>query len=271
MAVFRIDFRSDTLRRIAPLTVVLPIEAPRIPGMEIPERTGPFKTIYLLHGYSGSQNDWITGTRIEYLARIFGVAVVMPAGENSFYLNDEIRGQYYEDFICEEIVDFTRKVFPLSTKREDTTIAGLSMGGYGAIRNGLKRSDVFGNICAFSSALITDRLPEMTPDMPDGLAPYSYYVHVFGDLSKAVGSDVDPKALAEKLVKDGAELPKIYMACGTEDFLVAPNRDFDQHLTKIGYEHTYEEGPGIHDWVFWDAYIEKAIKWLYGEPMVPQP
>lgn len=270
MAIFKIDFRSRSLNRNAPLTAIVPVERPNIPGVDIPERTEPFKTIYLLHGFSGSQNDWLHSSRIEALAKMYGVAVVMPAGENSFYLNDEILAQYYEDLVCEEIVAFTREVFPLSEKREDTTIAGLSMGGYGALRNGFKHSDVFGSIFAFSSALITDRIPEMSPENPDPVAPTSYFHHRFGDPDKVIGSDVDPKALATKLVKSGDPLPKVYMSCGTEDFLLEHNRDLHQHMDSIGFEHTYVEGPGIHNWAFWDQHIEEAMKWLYKKPLIPQ-
>ena len=266
MATFQIDFFSNSLNRIAPLTVILPIEKPNLQGIELPDRADPFKTIYLLHGYSGSNNDWLNGTRIESLARVFGVAVVMPAGENSFYLDDEIRAQFYEKLICEEIVGFTRKVFPLSAKREDTTIAGLSMGGYGAMRNGLKHSDVFGNIFAFSSALITDKLEEMKPEDKNLMAPYSYYRHVFGDLSKAKGSDIDPKALALDIVENNKKRPKIFMACGSEDFLIEPNRDLHKYFGTIGFDHEYRESPGIHNWAFWDEYIEKAMEWHYGKP-----
>ena len=271
MATFQIDFYSNALKRIAPMTVILPIEKPDLPGIELKDRADSFKTIYLLHGFSGSNNDWLNGSRIEFLARIYGVAVVMPAGENSFYLDDKILNCYYERLVCEEVIEFTRKVFPLSDKREDTTIAGLSMGGYGALRNGLKHSETFGNIFAFSSALLIDKLNDMKEDDPNPMAPYSYYCHVFGDLSKAVGSDIDPKALAKGLVDSKKELPKIFMACGSEDFLIEPNRDFDKYLSSIGYEHEYRESPGVHNWAFWDSYIEKAMEWLYGKPVMPMP
>jgi putative tributyrin esterase len=271
MATFQIDFYSNALSGITPMTAILPIEIPEnIPGIEIKERKEPFKTIYLLHGYSGSNNDWLNGSRIEFLARIFRVAVIMPAGRNSFYLDDEIKNEYYEKLVSEEIVEFSRKVFPLSDKREDTTIGGLSMGGYGAIRNGLKHSDVFGSIFAFSSALITDKTAQMKEgDGNPVMAPYSYYRHVFGDLDKLIGSDKDPKALAKRLVDTGADIPKIFMACGTEDFLLNENRSFHQCLLDMGIDHEYRESPGIHDWVFWDAYIEKAMEWLYGKPKLP--
>lgn len=268
MATFTIDFYSNALKRIVPLTAIVPIERPEIPNFDLQEGDDLLKTIYLLHGFSGNNNDWVRGSRIEELARMHNVAVVMPAGENSFYLDDVIRDQYYEKYICEEIVDFTRRAFPLSKEREDTTIGGLSMGGYGAIHSGLKHNNVFGCIFAFSSALITDKLPNMKDDDPNPIAPYSYYTHVFGDLSKAIGSDIDPKFLASNLVKNNKIIPKIFMACGTEDFLLDTNRDFHGHLESIGIEHEYRESPGTHNWIFWDDYIEKAMDWLYGKPVL---
>lgn len=270
MATFQIDFYSNALKGITPVTAIVPVEVPDIPGLPIAEKKEPFKTIYLLHGYSGSNTDWLYGSRIEALARMFHVAVVMPAGRNSFYLDDEIKNEYYETLVSEEIVEFSRNVFPLSDKREDTTIGGFSMGGYGALHTGLKHNDVFGSIFAFSSALITDKTAEMKEgDSNPVMAPYSYYRHVFGELSNLKGSDKDPKALARKLADTNAEIPKIFMACGTEDFLIEENRSFHMHLETLGIGHEYRESPGIHNWAFWDEYIEKAMEWLYGKPQMP--
>lgn len=266
MATFHIDFFSSTLKRFTPVTALLPIEKPDIPGMPPADKSKPFRTIYLLHGYSGCNNDWLHGSRISTLALMHNVAVIMPSCGNSFYLDDEIRGEYFEKYICEELVSLTRAAFPLSVEREDTTIAGLSMGGYGALRNGLKRSDVFGNIFAFSSALITDQIALLKEGEGTAVAPYSYYRHVFGDLKNLIGSDNDPKALAKKLAAGQVPLPKIFMACGTEDFLLDRNRDFSRFLLENNIAHEYRESAGVHDWRFWDEYIEKAMEWLYGKP-----
>ena len=103
-----------------------------------PTREGPWPTLYLLHGYTGNQVDWLYRSDIEKWAMQHGYAVIMPSGGNSFYLDNETTGERYGVFIGEELVEVTRKMFPLSHKREDTVIAGLSMGGYGAIRNGLR-------------------------------------------------------------------------------------------------------------------------------------
>ena len=160
MAVFDIDFFSSTLGRLAPLTAIVPIERPKRPGMDKAGMASePFRALYLLHGYNGTDTDWIRGSRIGQLAQEHNIAVFMPAGENSFYLDDPIRGAYYSKLICEELIEFTRAVFPLSARREDTYLGGFSMGGYGALRNGLLRGDVFNGIVALSSAIIVDTLP----------------------------------------------------------------------------------------------------------------
>lgn len=262
MAVFEISFYSDALGRIAPMTAIIPIERPLHFGGSGKPAGEPFRAVYLLHGYSGTHTDWIRGSRIEQLAMAHNIAVFMPAGENGFYLDDPIRGAYYSKLLCEEMIDFTRAVFPLSPLRKDTTIGGFSMGGYGALRNGLYRSDVFGSIIAFSSAMMTDELAHMKEDAPNPIAPYSYYVHTFGSLDKIVGSDKDPKALAKTLMSGGKPIPNLYIACGTEDFGIEQNRSYHNYLTEIGFSHIYRESAGAHDWAFWDEYIEKALIWL---------
>lgn len=263
MAVLQVDFFSNAVKRIVPMTVLLPIEIPEAFLSVTQPLKLPLKTMYLLHGHSGSHRDWLSGTRIEALSRQYQVAIVMPSGENSFYLDDAVRDVYYERLIAEEIVSFTRTAFPLSHAREDTTIAGLSMGGFGAMHSGLKYAHVFGHIIALSSALITDMVSQLKEGEGNAIAPYSYYRHVFGDPTMLLGSDKDPKFLAEQIVLRGNNIPEIYMACGTEDFLIEENRDFHQHLTQLGVKHFYQEGSGTHDWSYWDAHIEQAMAWLY--------
>jgi S-formylglutathione hydrolase FrmB len=94
------------------------------------------------------------------------------------------------------------------------------------------------------------------------IAAYPYYHHVFGAPDKLIGSHNDPKALAKKLADGHEKIPNVYMACGTEDFLISQNRDFHKYLEKLGIQHTYVEGPGIHNWPFWNTYIENALVWL---------
>lgn len=261
MAFFQVNFYSKALKRLVSLNALVPVDTFEVPGQEKVER-GPMKSLYLLHGYSGNHLDWISGSTIQEISLMHNLAVFMPSGENHFYLDDTDKGQLYAEFVGQELLEFTRNVFPISAKREDTFIGGLSMGGYGALRNGLKYSHNFSGIIALSSALITKNIAGISRDFKDPIADYNYYRSVFGDLNGLLGSDKDPEALILGLVRDHAVIPRIYMACGTEDFLLRENRDYHAYLTSQGVEHTYVEGPGAHEWKFWNEYIEQAVKWM---------
>lgn len=260
MAYLQVNFHSKALKRITTFDALIPLDTAEVPGQEeTPEE--PMKALYLLHGYTGNYSDWISGSDIRELSQKYNIAMFMPSGDNFFYLDDTDMGALYAEFIGNELVEFTRKMFPLSVKREDTFIGGFSMGGYGAIRNGLKYSNRFGRIIALSSALITYNIAGMSPDYKNPFADYKYYARVFGDLNQLLGSDKDPEALIADKKKAGEQVPEIYMACGTEDFGVQANRRYHEFLTSEGIGHTYMESPGVHNWKFWNEYIEKAILW----------
>lgn len=246
--------------RTVTATVVLPTDKLMAGGgASSPQK---YKTLYLLHGIFGNDTDWVAGTRIQSWAQDKNLAVVMPCGENKFYVDNEKSGDRFGEFIGEELVEFTRKTFPLSEKREDTFIGGLSMGGYGALRNGLKYHETFGRIVALSSALIKERV--LASQYKEGWAMDNryYYESLFGDLDRLEGSDMDYDALIRNLVQEKKPVPEIYLACGTEDGLYGANLDYHRLLEELGVGHTYVEGPGVHDWVFWDTYIKKALEWL---------
>lgn len=265
MAILNLTYFSNALRRQTHMTALVPVEEFGLaPGMPVPDKTKPFRTLVLLHGFSGCDTDWLRGSRIDELALMHNVAVLFPCAENSFYINDTARDAMYETLVCQETLEIGRKLFPLSHRREDTTIGGYSMGGYGALRCGLKNNDLFGNVIALSSALITDQIGkgEMKKDNP--MATAAYYEHVFGPAEQVTGSDLDPKALA-KAAKEGngkGPAPELFIACGDEDFLIEPNRSFSAYLDSIGYAHKFFVSPGVHNWKFWDEYIEKAMIWL---------
>ena len=136
------------------------------------------------------------------------------------------------------------------------------MGGYGAMRNGLKYHDTFGAIVALSGALIVESLQDRTNDTPNPIERRDYAEAMFGNLSEVLTSDKNPKYLVEKLKKENARFPAIYMACGQDDFLLDANKNFAKYLEDNGVEATFEIGPGSHEWDFWDTYIKKAIDWL---------
>ncbi len=260
MAIIEVNFISKCLMRTVTFNAIIPVDkfGPQAENAE----QKPLKTLYLLHGIFGNYTDWVNGTRIQAWAEANDLAVIMPSGENRFYLDDEKSGELYGEFIGKELVEFTRKLFPLSDKREDTFIAGLSMGGYGAIRNGLKYAENFGCVIGLSAALVHDTWKDADNSAPIFTFRRNYYEAIFGEYDKVKGSDKDPKALLLKLKEEGRPVPKMYLCCGTEDDLVTANRDFRDFLNENGVDLTYVEGPGKHDWVFWDTYIKKVLDWL---------
>ena len=258
MATIQMSYYSTCLDRIVPVTAVIPLE----PGPGGKVRNGSFPSVYLLHGYSGFCTDWLQGARVAELAARYEVAVFCPSGENAFYLNDEGTNDRDADQIGQELVEVTRALFPLSAKKEDTILAGFSMGGYGALRNGLWYDDTFGSIFAFSCALITDQLASLQPgDEGRLMRNREYYRRCFGDFDALAGSDKDVEALARRYVEKHGSLPEIYQACGTEDFLVEANRKFARCMQALPGRTLYEEWPGVHDWNFWNTAIEKAFAW----------
>lgn len=261
MAFIQMSILSKSLMRTVPVNVILPADKMVFPGMpEPPEK--PFKTLYLLHGVFGSYIDWVNGTRIQRYAEEHDLAVVMPSGDNAFYVDQPGANNYYGEFVGKELVELTRKMFPLSRKREDTFIGGLSMGGYGAMRNGLKYWENFGSIVALSGALLVEDVAKRTNDDPFFLNRRDYAEACFGDLSKILDSDKNPKCLVRQLKKEGRPIPRIYMACGDADSLLPANQDMAAFLKEQGADVTFEVGPGAHEWDFWDTYIRKAIEWL---------
>ena len=261
MAVLTCNFLSKCLGRMVSFHAIIPSAS--FGDMLHPNSTPyadvkPFKTLYLLHGIGGNDSDWLMGSRVAHYAEAHRLAVIMPAGENGFYTDTSSAHQYGE-YVGRELVAATRSMFNLSHERDDTYIGGLSMGGYGALRNGLKYSDTFSKIVALSSALVMEDAPKSTSESFWPFGKRDYFERVFGDLDQLDGSDFDVYALATKCAAN----VHIYSACGTEDTLLDKNRRFAEHLRSLGANCTYEEGPGGHDWPFWDQYIHKAIRWIF--------
>ena len=261
MAILQTEYFSNAMRGFRSFTAVLPVDPPPVFGQPPRYASGPWPTLYLLHGFSGARNDWLKNCPVEALATQYGVAVIMPDGGNSFYLDNPETGTLCGEMIGRELVEVSRNMFNLSTQREDTILGGLSMGGYGAIRNGLKYRDTFSAVLAFSSALIHNKYASgelrRNPDMP---IPYGYYIHTFGPEESVPGSDRDPAFLAAEALREGLK-PEIFLACGSEDFLFPNNQEFHQALTDMGYLHTWWVESGVHDFDFWNRAIREGLAW----------
>ncbi|MBR4777285.1 MAG: esterase [Lachnospiraceae bacterium] len=226
----------------------------------------PTKNVYLLHGYSGCDTDWSSNVALGDLANKYNVNFFMPNGDNSFYLDNKATGYKYATYVGEEFVNYTRKTFNLSDSREDTYIGGLSMGGFGALHTGLMFNKTFSKILALSSALIQGMIKVLSPDMPDNpMANYDYYAWTFGlkDGIDFEASENNPEYLVKKLAAEGAQFPDIYMACGTEDFLIEPNKAFKAFLDENKVPVTFFTGPGVHDFNFWRAQLVAGLEWAF--------
>ena len=257
MVLFRGDVKCRSLQRRTSISVILPSD--NLHFLQDTEEIvpQPYKTLYLLHGLYGSDDIFLANTSIQKFAEDHGIAIVIPCGENSFYVDNEKAHAYYGEYVGQELLDITRNIFPLSDKREDTFIAGFSMGGYGAIRNGLKYFQNFSKIGMISAALITDEIVDYS-DSSNVLRSKDFYESVFGNLSDVKNSDKDPKYLVENC----PDVPDIYMACGVDDFLFEKNADFYDFLKYKNIDATFVEAPGEHTWEFCDKYIKKFIETL---------
>lgn len=255
MALLHVDFFSESLGMAVEMDVILPQQTSGQIGMVGAAPAEKCQTLYLLHGMSDNQTIWGRRTSIERYVAEYGLAVVMPTTYLGWY-TDMAHGLPYFQFVSKELVEVCQRMFPmLSEKREDTFVAGLSMGGYGALKLGLLASNTFSHAASLSGALDIGEICEHLPPGEERL-----FLEVFGDPKTARGSENDLFAAAEKLPKD--ERPRVFIWCGTEDFLYAHSARMHRHLDSLQYDLTYTQGPGDHQWVYWDQQIQTVLAWL---------
>ena len=249
MALLQVDYYSDVLGRGAQLCAVLP---------EGPAPAGGFPALYLLHGMTDDCTVWTRRTSIERYADEKRLAVVMPETQLGWYTNTHA-GERYFDHVSDEVVRFSRRMLPgLSRLRERNFVAGLSMGGYGALRCALGRPDVFSKAASLSGAV--DAAGVSRPGGALGNA--AYWADVFGPTDAIPGSEHDLFRAAEALRENR---PEIWMWCGRSDFLYRSNLRLRDHLRGLGYALTYSDGPGDHQWKYWDRQIQNVLDWLLPE------
>jgi len=265
MAYVKIDYFCESLLRIVPIEVLIPNDVQEKEKEGNPNYQREMKTLYLLHGVTGNCTDWVTGTNIYELSKKYNLAVVCPSGDNSFYVDHNMAFSKYGTYVGEELVRYTRKMFAFSDKREDTFIGGFSMGGFGAIRNGLKYSETFGKLFAFSSALTIELKIQQRDKFDDGLTDMAYWQVAFGDIDKVAETDKYPKYIVKDILANNRPMPAMYLTCGTEDTLIELNRDFKDFLVANHVPVTYLESKGDHTWSYWGSVLEPAIKWLVTE------
>lgn len=219
-----------------------------------------FQTLYLLHGGVGDESDWIRKTCIERYAQENMLAVIMPDVELSYY-TDMSHGKKYFTFLTEEIPLIAQRYFPLSDKKDDNFVAGLSMGGYGSFKWALKKPGMFAAAASFSGTLdMPNLLSKIMPQLQS--IRKSQFDDIFGDYDNMSGGEEDLMYIAKVAKDSNVELPKLYQCCGTEDFTYDLNTNFREHARKLGINIDYEEGPGTHNWEYWDNCIKRALSWF---------
>ena len=245
MAFFNCYYKSETLGQDVCFNAVIPEDC-----------ADNIKTVYLLHGLSDNHTSWERRSSVERYAQNAGVALIMPNVDRSFY-TDMKYGRNFYTFVTKELVDYTRKIFRLSKKREDTFVAGLSMGGYGAFKIALREYETFSAAASLSGVLDISSHAN-----PSGNWQNDAFL-AFGDGDTLEGTNESVITLVKNF--KGDKKPRLYQACGTEDFLYEDNQKFREAIKGRGFEHVYEEGRGGHEWNFWDKYIERAIKFFTDE------
>lgn len=258
MILNEVRFFSETLGMLSSMYVLLPH---RTLAERKSKRAPKIRTLYLLHGHSDDHTAWQRYSSIERYAETLNLAVVMPAVHLSFY-NDMAYGLKYWQFISEEVPTFVRDVFSLSPARKDNFVAGLSMGGYGAFKLALTYPDRFAAAASLSGALDISEVVRVKKHEPSNKEWIEEMRTVFGDLSKVPGSKHDLFVLTRKAAKSPIR-PRLYQCCGTEDELYPDNIRFRDAVQKLPLDLTYEEGPGEHNWLYWDATIQRALQWMF--------
>lgn len=257
MIRLRTDFYSESLAMGTSMVVLMPQASAGI-GMSgaatagdgvVPARAVP--VLYLLHGLSDDCTVWERRTSIERYASERGIAVVMPEVRRSFYA-DEAVGEAYWTFVSQELPELVAGTFHVSTAREDTFVAGLSMGGFGALKLALNLPERFGAAACLSGAVDIAALD---------LGGHS------GSMARRIWDGADPTGTADDLLgllrtADPAALPPLFLDCGTEDALVDQNRRVIELAEERGIVLTHRLRPGAHTWDFWDRSIQDVLAWL---------
>lgn len=256
MALFHINHPSDIMNKNMEMKVIIPDTFGPLKDQE-----GRFPVMYLLHGYTDDYTRWTRMTSIERYANDYGIAVIMPDAGKSFY-TDMAYGDPYLTYITSEIPAMIQNWFNLTQDPKYTFVAGLSMGGYGALKLALTYPERYKSVASFSGALLAAQTAAYV--FPEGTEPWMKRLEkdirlVFSDVTKVVGTDDDLLHLAFLAKHTQVDLPELYISCGTEDFLLNNTELFCQALDELQMPYHYYEEPAVHEWGFWDREIKRFM------------
>lgn len=246
---------SKLMSRDMPYRIVLPAGY-----SDAKNSAARYPVVYLLHGLTGHYDNWTARTKLADYAAPYGVIIVTPEGDNGWYTDSAAKpNDKYESYIIQELLPEIDKKYRTLSGKAGRAIGGLSMGGFGALKFGLKYPELFKLAGSFSGALFASsyRTPE---ELPAGNIRASL-LEVFGapDSSTKKANDIF------SIVRDASPekikaMPFLYLDCGTEDFLFQNNRDFVSLLIEKKVPHEYRELPGVHDWKYWDKQVQEFLR-----------
>lgn len=242
---------SRLMGRDMPYRVILPVEYKR----KVAER---YAVVYLLHGLTGHFNDWTDRTNLVQIAGKYGFIIVTPEGNNGWYSdNPTLPNDKYESYIINDLIPEIDRSFRTLADRQHRVIAGLSMGGFGALKFGIKFREMFSVVGSFSGAFgIADWSEKVGGNKLIGKSVDLVFGPVNSEARKA--NDVF-KFVREFTAENSKGLPFIYLSCGTEDPMIDGNRELHKILTEKNVLHDYRTTRGGHDWVFWGEQISEFL------------
>ena len=242
-----VTFESAALRRPMPYRVILPSQI----------STGQkFPVVYLLHGGGGNYRDWSNYSDVSQFAAA-GLILVMPEGESSYYVNAAERpNDRFEDYIIRDLILDVESKFPVALGRSNRAIAGISMGGFGAITLALKHPDRFFFVGGLSSAIDVPSRPFSIKR----ISQYRGHAQIFGPWGSQTRRANDPYVLVEK--SEPANVPYVYLTCGEQEGLLPANRRFATLLQKYRFNYEFHEDMGGHDWNQWNRRLPELLQAL---------
>ena len=229
---------------------------PVMTNVLMPQGRGGYKTLYLLHGAGGDYASWLLKSRVADYAEGKNIAVVMPSGNNKCYVNNRY-GKDYFTFLTEELIEKCETWFDLSPKKEDRFIAGMSMGGYGAYKWGLTCPEKFAAIGGVAGSYHAEYRYQGKVNTVSTLCEALY-----GDPPAITPEVHDVFTLLKNRKEEGRDIPRLYTCCGTEDRRHQDSVDLKEFADQLGVPLLFEEGPGRHDDIFFDEYIQKILDWM---------
>jgi len=253
MALIKIDHIPETVKVNLPLNLILP-DPGQIKGVPVSQR----KVLYLLHGLSDDASAWQRYTNIESLAAAYGLVVVMPSVGRSFYI-DQPNGQQYFTYLCEELPQYLKDVFGLAPQREDTFIAGNSMGGYGAFKAAFMFPARYAAAASFSGALSLAILTAIPNDPRQ-----DEFALLFGDLDKLAKSEHDPAVWLQRAAQNPGSLPRLFISVSRQEDLYPLSVQFQAACQAVGIQSDFHEEDGAHDWFFWERQIRLFLETTFG-------